>query len=297
MSIADNIAYRPQAPTVGFSGIPGTGEPIASPPTTGTPSETVLTQNTHVIDNSTRASFSLPIDYATSVFANGNYMVLRYPDGNGIDTTAISATAGASQRIDSRTSVTGEFQESKYTYTGANVAFRTTAVIGTVSHEWNKGLGARASVGPEWIGSDGANAFPSSLHLSVTAGLTYRRRFDSASIQYSYGDNGGSGIFYGAQFNTLSGTFTRTLRNKASFSARFGYQQTTGFQAGSGSTRGLYASVTASRRLGKLFSLMASYNDTEQLATSNLPGNVLNGMLQGVSVSIGYAPRGMHLEQ
>ena len=299
LNFNDDISYRPQSPTVGFSGIPGTGEPISSPPSTGTPVETVLTQDTHTINNSTHATFSLPINgWATSVFANGGYMILRFPDGNGIDTTSISAAAGASQRIDSRTSVSGEFQESKYSYSGTDVAFRTTAVVGTISHTWNKGFSANASVGPLWIASEGlGNTLPSSTHLSLAANLTYHRRRDSLSIHYTYGDNEGGGYFYGAQISTVGATYTRTLQNKMSFSARIGYQETSGLQAGSGSTRGTFASATTSRRLGRLFSIMGSYYATEQSASSNLPTNVLNGLLQGVSVSISYAPRGIHLEQ
>jgi len=293
MTISDVISYRPQSPTFGFSGIPGTGEPLGGPPTTGNPSETVLTENTHTINNLTSVSYGLPVNYALSVSASGNYQFLRFPDGNGLDTSAIFGSFGAAWRFNSRTTVNADFSESSYTYSGSSISFRSTSLLASISHNWAKGFSSHASVGPDWISSSGGSAIPSSAHLSVTGGLAYHKRFDTISAEYYHGDNEGSGIFYGAQFDSLSALYSRRIEKKTTLSARFGYVRDSGLQAGSGSTSGIFAGTSYATRLGRYFSLGASYLVIQQSSSSQLPNNVLNDQLQGISVSVGFAPRGI----
>jgi hypothetical protein len=287
--ISDNLSYLPQAPTFGFSGAPGSG--------TGPPDQTIATnESTHTINNGTRVSYGMPLSFALSFFANGSYNILEYPNGEGLDTSSFSWGAGVSRRIDARTSVTGEVQESDFSYPGTTTSFRTTSVLATVSRGFKKRLSAHVSAGPEWTTTSGITNFPNSTNYSLSAGLNYERRTDTMSVNYYHGENGGAGFFYGAEFNSLSANWARMLAKKTSLSARFGYQETTGLEAGSGSTSGYFAGANASRRLGKLFSLGVSYTATEQTASSTVPGFALNSLLQGVSVSLGYAPRGMKLE-
>ena len=296
LRISDNLSYLPQAPTYGFTGEPGSGEPVTGSGSTGTPTHTVLTEYTHTINNGTRVAFGMPLSFAVGFFADAGYSILRYPDGNGLDTDSLLWSAGASRRLTARTSVTGVFQESRFTYPGTPTAFSTTAVIGTVSHGFKKRLSGHVSAGPEWISSSGISTFPSSINYFLSAGLTYTRRLDSMSVNYDHGDNGGSGIFYGAEFNSLTATYTRKIERNYTVAVRFGYQETSGLATGSGSTSGYFLGASTSRRLGKLFSLGVTYTATQQTASSQLPSNTLNTLLQGVSVSLGYAPRGMKLE-
>jgi hypothetical protein len=296
LTVSDNLSYRPQAPTFGFSGVPGTGEPITGSGSTGSPTETVLTEDTHTINNGTRVSFGMPLSFAVGFFADADYDILRYPDADGLNTDSFLFGTGVSRRVTARTSVTGAFQESRFTYPGTTTAFKTTAVLGTVTHGFKKRLTGHVTAGPEWISTSGITTFPSSINYSISAGLTYSRRLDDMSVNYYHGDNGGSGIFYGAEFNSLSATYGRKIEKSYSVAVRFGYQETAGLQTGSGSASGYFAGASTSRRLGKLFSAGVTYTATQQTTSSQLPGNALNTLLQGVSVSIGYAPRGMKLE-
>ena len=292
LRLSDGISYRPQAPTFGFSGVAGTGEPPTPPPVTGTPTETVLTENTHAINNVTTASYTMPINFAVSFLASGSYAILRYPDGNGYDSTAISGDVGASLRLSGRTSLTGEFEESRFGFGGGSGTFETSAVLGSVSHTFNKSFRATFSAGPAWVTSQGISNFPSSTTVFLSGGLNYHKRFDTISINGYHGDNSGSGVFYGARFNSIGANYSREIEKKTTLSVNFGFQQNSGLQVNTGSSSGLFGSVSAARRLGRLFSLSAAYTATEQTANS-LPGNVLNGLLQGASVSIGYSPRGI----
>jgi hypothetical protein len=297
LTVSDDVAYRPQAPTFGFSGVAGTGGSSGGTPTTGAPTETVLTENTHTVNNGTNAAFSIPLNFSTSFFAGGGYDILRYPDGNGIGNTSVSGNAGVSRRIDARTSISGNFLESRFSYPGTATSFRTTSAIASITHSWTKRLDTHASAGPEWISTQGITGFPSSTLLSLSCGLSYHLRNQSYALDYYHGDNGGAGIFYGSKFNSLSATFSQIIQKRTSFSARFGYEQTQGLETNSASTSGIYADASATRRIGKFISVGASYTAMQQTAGSTLPSNVLNGLLQGVNVSISYAPKGMHLER
>jgi hypothetical protein len=123
--------------------------------------------------------------------------------------------------------------------------------------------------------------------------MNYHKRFDAFGVSYYHGDNSGSGVFYGARFNSVGANYSRVIEKKTTLSANFGFEQNSGLQVGSGSSSGLYAGVSAARRLGRLFSVSTSYTATEQTGSSNLPVNVLDGVLQGVSFSVGYSPRGI----
>jgi hypothetical protein len=301
LRIGDDISYRPQSPTIGFDGIGTTTAPPTTPP-----SENVLTENSHTINNVTTAAFSVPISFSVSFNANANYSILRYPDDTGFDTSALFGGAGISRRMGARTNISGEFQESRFNFSGEDVdntggkgvTFRTTSVLGEISHSFNKRFSVHVSAGPEWVNSNGVANFPSRTNFSLAAGAAYHLRNDTYSVEYFHGDNGGSGVFYGAEFNNVNASYTRRIEKTSTFSARFGYQQNTGLALNTGSSSGLYAGATASKRLGKLFSLGVNYFATQQ--TSSLVNNptVLNGLLQGLSVSVGYAPRGMkNIEQ
>ena len=294
LRIGDVITYLPQAPTLGTAGIPGLGDPLTGPPTTGNPSQTVLTQNTHTINNMTTASFSIPITFAISLIADGTYQILRYPDLNGLDTTAMYGGGGITDRLDARTTLGGDVRESRYSYSGSSIAFTTTSMVVSISHNWSKGFSTHAAVGPDWISShESSTGIPSSTNLSITGGASYHKRFDTISLDYYHGDNGGSGVFYGAQFNSLSASYSRMIEKKTILSARFGWVQDSGLQAGSGSSSGVFAGASFSRKLGKQFSFGTSYTATEQTQTGTIAGTAFSGLLQGVSVSLGYAPRGM----
>ena len=86
LRLSDVIAYLPQAP--GF-GIAGLEDGVGGGPTSGTGATTVLTENAHTVNNMTTVGYSIPINFALTFNADGNYQILRYPGSDGLDTTAI----------------------------------------------------------------------------------------------------------------------------------------------------------------------------------------------------------------
>jgi hypothetical protein len=297
LRLSDVIAYLPQAP--GF-GIAGLEDGVGGGPTSGTGSTTVLTENAHTVNNMTTVGYSIPINFALTFNADANYQILRYPGSIGLDTTAIYGGAGGSWRLDNKTTIGGDLRESRYSYVGSSIYFTTTSVLASVTHTWGKGFSMHASVGPDWIASHGTANFPSTTSISFTGGVSYHKRFNTISADYYHGDNGGSGVFYGAQFNSITASYARRIEKKTTLTGRFGYIEDSSLQTGTGSGRsgGIFAGASCSRRLGRLFSLALGYNITEQAESGNVNGNAFSGTLQGISVSVGYAPKGMkNIEQ
>jgi hypothetical protein len=291
LRLGDVIAFLPQAPNLGIAGILGVGDGTTPPPSG--PSQTVLTENTHTISNQTTASYSIPVNFAITLTADGNYQILRYPNTDGLDTNAMYGGVGLTYRVDARTNFGGDFREARYSYSGSTISFNSTSLQASITHTWSKGFSTHASVGPNWVSASGTSAIPSSTSITFTGGVSYSKRYNTVAVTYYHGDNGGSGVFYGAQFNSLSATYSRQVEKKMVFSARFGYVEDSGLQAGSGSSSGIFAGATFARKIGRLFSLSASYLATEQNETGSVYGNAFSGLLQGITVSVGYAPKGM----
>src|SRR5581483_284995 len=81
LDFSDEAGYRPQAPTTGFSGIPGIGEPIGSGLTS---SQLILTVNTHALENQASAQIQHIVSPELILNGNATHDLLHYPDGNGI---------------------------------------------------------------------------------------------------------------------------------------------------------------------------------------------------------------------
>ena len=95
IQVSDNVSYLKQAPTTGFSGVPGTGEPVGESNPSPPSSQTILTLNTRTVNNIVSGEFEHSLNYATALSIGGSSELLRYPDGNGLDTNASDGERGA----------------------------------------------------------------------------------------------------------------------------------------------------------------------------------------------------------
>ena len=116
LTVGDDVSYTPEAPTTGFSGVPGTGEPIGGSGTGTAPSQSILTINTRTLDNLASVEFGYKLDYATTWTVRGGSQLLRFPTGNGLDSDEQQIGTGLARRIDARTSITGQYLYSHSSY-------------------------------------------------------------------------------------------------------------------------------------------------------------------------------------
>jgi hypothetical protein len=291
---SDNVSYLPEAPSVGFSGIPGAGEPVGEPDPEPPSSQSILNQNTHVVNNLATVELSHQLNHATSFSGGFSSELLRYPDGVGLDTDTVLANGQVAWRNNPRNQLSGNYMYSKFTYPGYGVSFGTNAVTVAFRRVWNRRITTTASVGPEWVQSSDTSVVPSSTRISASAAFDYHLRFGEAALTYNHGTNGGAGYLLGAEYDTVRLNFSREFVRNFTIGFDGAYDRTTGLQE-NGVTNGKYGGVQASWHISRYLTTYASYTALTQSTSSALFSTALTGLEQVVSFGIGYSPRGTRL--
>jgi hypothetical protein len=294
LQVSDNVGYRRQTPTTGFSGVPGTGEPIGVPNPSPTSGESILTLNTTTVNNTATGEFQRTLSHTMIFNAGASSMLLRFPDANGLDSDDLTANSGLTWRPNARNSLGGTYEFSRFTYPGSSVSFVSHVVLATYTRQWTRRLNTTGGLGPEWIESSDSAILPSSIRVSANAGLTYQMRSESIGVNYTHGTNGGGGYLLGAELDSLNGNFSREYGKKLTVGITGSYMRTTGLNS-NGVTNAEYGGAQATRRLGRYFNAFASYTAINQTSSSSLSANVLSGLQQIISFGIGYSPRQVEL--
>jgi hypothetical protein len=291
--VTDNVSYLPEAPTIGFSGIPGVGEGVGEPNPEPS-SQSILSQNTHIVNNMATVGVMRELDHSTSVGGGFSSELLRYPDGNGLDTNTLLANAMISWRFNPRNQISGNYMYSEFTYPGSAISFSTdTATLG-FHRIWNRRLTTNASAGPEWVQSSDSAVVPSSTRVAINAGLNYLLRFGQAALTYSHGTNGGAGYLLGAEYDTVRLTFSREFVRNLTVGFDGAYDRTSGLR-NNGVTNGKYGGAQVSWRASRYITVFGSYTAFDQSTSSTLFSTAINGLTQVVSFGVGYSPRGTRL--
>ena len=293
-TISDDVSYRPQAPTTGFSGIAGIGEPIGGSGSTPPSSQSILTLNAHVVENDANLEIEHGLNYATKLNLGGGLSLLRFLDGNGLDTNTAMANAGLSWRLDARNSLSGRYMLSEFSYPGFSASFASQSALLGYSREWSRKVSTNISAGPQWIGSTDSKFLPPSTRIAANAAFDYKFRFVSASLAYDHGANGGAGYSLGAERDSIHAGFSRDFGRSLTIGLEGGYLRTAGLR-NNGVTNAKYGGGQLTKRLGRYLNVFANYTVMDQSSSSKLPSNVLNNLLQVFSCGIEYSPREKHI--
>jgi len=303
VQISDNISYLPDAPTTGFSGVPGTGEPIGEPNPTPPTNESVLTENTHILNNMTNGSATHPLDAATTLKFGGGAGQMLFINSDGLDTDSLMANAGLSRRVNARNSLTGSYQFATYSFPGTGTRFDSNTIFFGGSRRWSPRLSTEVSAGPQFVlessnstasGSANVPVVPTSINVAVNASAAYQFHFLTANVSYSRGVNGGAGYLYGGRSDSVNGKLSREFGRNVSVGIDASYRRLSGLQ-NNGVTSSEYCGAQANRHFGRYLNLFANYTVQLQSTSSDLPANALNGSLQEISGGIGYSPRGFRI--
>ncbi len=305
---SDNVSYLPEAPTTGFTGIPGIGEPIGTPSPAPPSGQSILTLNTYVIYNIAQAELGENLSRTTLFNAGGSYGLFRYPDGNGINMNMTTANAGPTWQLNARNSLMGDYLYSQFSFPDYHLSITTNAATLGFQRAWNRKVTTNISAGPQWLSSSQSAIVPSSLGVMVNAAVNYQFQLDSASLVYSHEVGGGAGYFIGAEIDTVTANFSRGFGKKLTVGADASYMRTASLGNStaenillgySGVFNSEFAGVQATRQLSRHISAFASYTDMVQSPSSGVavPTNLLNELMQIVSFGINYSPRVRHLRQ
>jgi hypothetical protein len=302
LTASDNVYYMFETPTTGYSGVPGTGEPIGGSGSSTPSDQTILALNTRIFDNSSSLGLLHFLNYATTFNIGGSLGQMRYPDANGPDNNnTMSADTGISRRLDAHNSVSGQYVFSRFDYIGRNFTSQANTAQFGYRRQWGKRLNTSASVGPQWISSSDSATVPSSTKISGSASVSDTFRLGTAHLSYSHGASNGSGYLLGAETDSVSAGLSREIGRRIDVSATGGYFRTAGLNVNEVTsysvTNAGFAGAQASRRLGQHISIFANYTAIDQSTSLPASTNILNFRMQVISVGIGYSPRETRLGQ
>jgi len=295
LSLSNDLSYMPQAPTTGFSGIPGVGGLPSQP---DQPSQSILTLNTRSIYNTLNPSFTHSLDHATSLGLNGNYRILRFPHGDGLDMNQWQLSAQVSRRINALNSISGQYTFSRFSYPDFAITMETHSAQFGCQRTWNRRLKTSVSAGPQWIRGSDSLKIPSSTNLSVNANVTYETSLTSANLSYSQAATGGAGVTtaIGVHNQDLRAVLSRQFSRTLSLGTTGAFMRTQGLHQ-NGVTNGKFGGVTATQRLGRYVIVFANYSAIQQSSSSALPTNAIRGLSHVIGFGIGYSPREMHFKK
>ena len=296
MMVSDDVSYRPQSPTTGFSGIPGIGEPIGVfgpyPPS----SQTILTLKTPVVDNSANGEIRHILGHGTFFSAGGSSELLRYLDGNGFNTNTQMANAWVTWRVNARNSLTSEYLFSHFSYPDYGISFQTNSAMFGFTRQWNRKLSTDVSAGPQWTGNSNSSEVPSSIGTAANAALDYHFKLVSVNLIYSRGTNGGAGYLFGSRSDNVSAGISKGFGNNLTVGLEGSYLRTAGL-IGNGVIDAKYGGVQASRRVGRYLSVFANYTAMDQSSSSALPANTLSQLMYVVGFGIELSARVTHIKR
>lgn len=314
-NVSDSFSFLPQSPTTGLSGVPGVGDlgvvPIQGP--AYGPAGGLLSTSGDEISNVLSGSAERQLDHATSISGSGSWSVLHFLDsGNALDTSQISGEVGLNRRINARSSASLSAVYSVFDYSGPlagvyTTNFQTRGLNLSYQRSLSRSLSVGASVGPQWVSSSDSAIIPASLQLAISANLSYVHRYTHASVSYSRGVNGGSGVLPGALSDNVSAGIGRPYGRDWVVSLSASYVRTSGLeQFATGTSSGptnvifdtTYGGVQVTRRINTSFSGYASYTAENQSYNSLLGAqNAFSGTANIFGIGITFTPRSTRLGQ
>ena len=237
------------------------------------------------------------LSYRSSLSVGGGMELLRYPDGDGVDTNMGSANAGVTRRFNARNSASFDYQFSQFSYPDLDFSFVTNTGFFGFHRVWNRKFTSDVSAGPQWISSSQSMTIPSSLGFAVNAAVNYEFRSASAGLNYSRGSQWWfQGYLLGSQFDAVgNGNFSGRIGRDLKVGAEGAYRLTTGLRNNE-VINTEYGGVQVTRTIGRLISVFVNYTAMNQSSSTTLPAGALHQLLQVVGFGIEYSPREKHLK-
>ncbi|MBS1821021.1 MAG: hypothetical protein JST61_03455 [Acidobacteria bacterium] len=316
LGVTDSFSFLPQSPTAGIAGIAGVG-PIGTYPLQGPstgPAGGILTYSANRIGNTVSGNIERLLTGRTSISGTGSWSVLHFLDQNaGLDTTATTGQVSLNHTIDVRNSVSLSAVYSVYDNSGLynnipgypvnNVTYQTKGINLTYVHNWTRALSTSVSAGPQWISSSAAQINPNRLNAFVDAGLSYTRRLTNLGVHYNHGVNAGSGVFAGAESDSISGSLSHSFSRDWQGSAVFNYIRSSGLLSiatsgitPNGAINTEYGTLQVMHAFTRTVSGYASYSAQNQGVNSALVGqNVFNGLSHAIGFGVSWTPRSTRL--
>ncbi|GAC1645415.1 MAG: hypothetical protein NVS9B15_03020 [Acidobacteriaceae bacterium] len=311
----DSVAYLPATASVGLSGVPGVGDLGVPPIQAGINiGQGILTNYATRVSNSASLNVGRNITGKTSIQTAAAYTIQRYldpPPGRRFDSDAYTGSVGLSHQLDGRSSLSGDYAYSKYSYLEGFPGFTSQTISAAYSRSLSRRLNISLEAGPQLttgqfatnLGSSAAQQLtlaPSTTqtNIFISTSLRYSTRFAEYALNYARGTNAGYGVTQGSRSDSVTFSGSKTIARVWSASANAAYTRSTtlalvGTQPLSPQT--FVVSAQTSRALARSISAYASYTlDKQSGVGSGFLFNVFSGSFQVIGFGLTYSPPALH---
>jgi hypothetical protein len=299
--VADALSYLPESPTTGLSGIAGLGDIGIEPvQLEDEPAQSILTNYASRIGNGLNGGVTCQITGSTSIIGSASWQVLRFLGNEGLNSTEESATVGPSYRIDARSSVGANaiYAHTTYQYQGSTFSFTSEALTLQYQRQWSHSLSMSIALGPQRTYASEATLIPSQINLTADVGISYTRKFTTASLIYSRGTNSGSGVVYGAFSDNVALYVQRQLSRNWQTSLTGSYVHSSALEQIGGInavTQSIYGGAQVSRKISRsLFGFISYTAITQSVNDTSATQNAFTGLNQVIAVGLTYSPTAIH---
>ena len=306
LAVADSISYLPESPVGGLSGVPGVGDLGVDPVTVGsTAGIGILTTYGPRISNSASGTVGRQLSRRVTAQGTGSYSIQRFLGDNSglaLNSTAEGGSAGLSYHFSARDTITGNYNYSTFSYSGANYSFSSQGATIEYGRQWSRRFGTDVYVGPQIIGGSGTAFTGNSVQIAAGATASYLSRTTAYSLGYNRGVNNGSGVIAGSFSDSLVAAAHRQFGRSWIVSGSVGFSRSTSlpnFLVYSYDSKGVSFGAQGTRALGRRFAGFLSYTVQDQASSSSggsqVAPNAFNGVYQVVGLGISYSPRNVLL--
>lgn len=290
--IADDVAYLPQTPVGGFSGVAGLGVLGIAPTQPGGGNGLQSTYGPRVT-NTVSGSVVRLLTPRTSLAGNGLFELIRFPGSTiGIDTTREQGGSTLTHHTDARTTLTAQYDFDRLAYPGYGLKFHAHTLLFGASRQWTQ----------NWITSVGAGPLfttdlngRSSVNYSVDGKAAYNTPRYKSDVSFVRAVNSGSGVITASVSNHASALVTRQMGPFASLSLSLNYNHLQTLPSKllpDYSTSNVIGSAQFTRALSRKLSSYVSYTGQHQTVNqSTFFINAVQGTTQTFAVGLTYSPR------
>lgn len=281
ISFFEQLSYIPEA-GFGYGGLNG----LSLPGGLGTglqngliPDQSIITSQTQRVSNSSIVELDTSLTPRSTLTFLGGYTLLHFFGTGYFDSGDGLFQAGYNYQINRHDTIAVLYNFSAYRFSGMDESLNDNRVNVAYAHRVTGRLALQLAAGPEFVvsqfpvsGTGGSGTLGLSgtkFYWSLHSGLTYAVHRGDLGVSYDHGVNGGSGVFAGAEGDSVTASASRSFSERLAGSLHFGFSKNTGIAAGSQSYNYWLAGGDLHRSLGRSLALVLSYQFQYQTSNSS----------------------------
>ena len=226
--------------------------------------ETILTQRAKRLRNTTSGEVNYFLSRRSIVTLAGSYTSLNFTDPGFIENQGITGRVGFDYALAPKDTIALMYDYGRTDFSAASGRLQTDSFQISYGRKVTGRLAFQIAAGPQLLRSSLQDR---TLSWTLTSAMTYQTQRNQYSLSYSRAASGGSGVFSGANNNTVKASMRRALTQSWSSSLAAGYAFDKNLAPVSGVVshfNNWYASASVAREFGRHFRFGLNYGYQRQ---------------------------------